>query len=177
MRKCIIFAGFMGMIMVGAVNAQPVVNSAGTGVDFPSDTATHPTFDVGQTGELNGNNAYVIKDPNIKVATTKYVGSRVNDANTGVQALDASARTQRAQVTTNAGNVSDMQTNKQTIATGNCNNLDTNLYSGCGYIAPNGANVNTNAQANYTWVKIKNSTLLLDSPGTPQYDPTPQYNP
>jgi hypothetical protein len=70
-----------------------------------------------------------------------------------------------------------MQTNKQTIATGNCNNLDTNLYSGCGYIAPNGANVNTNAQANYTWVKIKNSTLLLDSPGTPQYDPTPQYNP
>ena len=164
MRKCIVFAGFMGMIMIGAANeVQPVVNSTGTGVDFPSDAATHPTFNVGQTGELNGNNAYVIKDPTIKVATTKYVGSRVNDANTGVQALDASARTQRAQVTTNAGNVSAMQSGKQTIATGNCDNLDTTLYSGCGYIAPNGANANTNTQANYSWVKIKNSTLASNN--------------
>lgn len=160
MKKIIVFAGFMGMIMIGAANAvQPVVNSTGTGVDFPNDAATHPTFEIGQTGVLNNDNAYVIKDPNIKVATTKYVNSRVYDANTGVQALDASARTQQAQVQTNAGNVSNMQTNKQTIATGDCNNLDTTLYSGCGYIAPNGANVNTNTQANYTWVKIKNSTL------------------
>jgi len=158
MKKIMVFAGFMGMIMIGAANAQPVVNSAGTGVDFPNDAATHPTFEIGQTGVLNNDNAYVIKDPNIKVATTKYVNSRVDDANTGVQALDASARTQQAQVTTNAGNVSDMQTNKQTIATGNCAGLGT-LYSGCGYIAPNGANANTNTQANYTWVKIKNSTL------------------
>ena len=161
MRKCIIFAGFMGMIMIGAANAvQPVVNSTGTGVDFPSDAGTHPTFNVGQTGELNGNHAYVIKDPNIKVATTKYVGSRVNDANTGVQALDASARTQQAQVATNAGNVSAMQTGKQTVANDVC--ADTGpgtLYSGCGYIAPNGANANTNTRANYSWVKIKNSTL------------------
>ena len=158
MKKIMVFAGFMGMIMIGAANAQPVVNAAGMGVDFPNDAATHPTFDVNQTGVLNGNNAYVIKDPNIRVATTKYVNSRVDDANTGVQALDASARTQQAQVTTNAGNVSNMQTGKQTVASGNCTGLGT-LYSGCGYIAPNGANVNTNTQANYTWVKIKNSTL------------------
>ena len=158
MKKIMVFAGFMGMIMIGAANAQPVVNAAGTGVDFPNDAATHPTFDVNQTGVLNGNNAYVIKDPNIKVATTKYVNSRVDDANTGVQALDASARTQQAQVATNAGNVSTMQTGKQTVASGDCTGLGT-LYSGCGYIAPNGANVNTNTQANYTWVKIKNSTL------------------
>lgn len=158
MKKIMVFAGFMGMIMIGAANAQPVVNAAGTGVDFPNDAATHPTFDVNQTGVLNGNNAYVIKDPNIRVATTKYVNSRVDDANTGVQALDASARTQQAQVTTNAGNVSTMQTGKQTVASGDCTGLGT-LYSGCGYIAPNGANVNTNTQANYTWVKIKNSTL------------------
>ena len=117
MKKIIVFAGFMGMIMIGTANAvQPVVNSTGTDVDFPSDAATHPTFEIGQTGELNGNNAYVIKDPNIKVATTKYVNSRVDDANTGVQALDASARTQQAQVATNAGNVSAMQTGKQTVA-------------------------------------------------------------
>ncbi len=159
MKKIIVFAGFMGMIMIGAANAvQPVVNSTGTGVEFPSDAATHPTFEIGQTGVLNNDNAYVIKDPNIKVATTKYVNSRVDDANTGVQALDASARTQQAQVQTNAGNVSSMQTNKQTVASGDCDGLGT-LYSGCGYIAPNGANVNTNTQANYTWVKIKNSTL------------------
>ena len=161
MKKIIVFAGFMGMIMIGTANAvQPVVNSTGTDVDFPSDAATHPTFEIGQTGELNGNNAYVIKDPNIKVATTKYVNSRVDDANTGVQALDASARTQQAQVATNAGNVSAMQTGKQTVANDVC--ADTGpgtLYSGCGYIAPNGANANTNTRANYSWVKIKNSTL------------------
>lgn len=160
MKKIIVFAGFMGMIMVGAANAQPVVNAAGTGVDFPNDAATHPTFDVNQTGVLNGNNAYVIKDPNIKVATTKYVNSRVDDANTGVQALDASARTQQAQVQTNRGNVESMQTNKQTIANDVCAGTGPGtLYSGCGYIAPNGANVNTNTKANYSWVKIKNSTL------------------
>lgn len=164
MKKIMVFAGFMGMIMIGAANAvQPVVNSTGTGVEFPSDAATHPTFDVSPndvpTGELNGQ-PYLVKDSKIKVATTKYVNSRVDDANTGVQALDASARTQQAQVATNAGNVSAMQTGKQTVANDVC--ADTGpgtLYSGCGYIAPNGANANTNTRANYSWVKIKNSTL------------------
>lgn len=161
MKKIIVFAGFMGMIMIAAANAQPVVNAAGDGVDFPSDAVSHPTFEVSPndvpTGELNGQ-PYLVKDSKIKVATTKYVNSRVNEANTGVQELDASARTQQAQVTTNAGNVSDMRTNKQTIANDNCEGLGT-LYSGCGYIAPHGSDVTSNNKTKYNWVKIKNSTL------------------
>ena len=154
MKKIIVFAGFMGMIMIGTANAvQPVVNSTGTAVDFPSDTATHPTFDVSPndvpTGELNGQ-PYLVKDSKIKVATTRYVDKNVGEMSTAVEELENQALEQRAVVDENGRKVSQDLDNRLVKPAANCDKTDVNGYSvsACGYIKGTGAN------GTKQWVKI-----------------------
>ena len=149
MKKILVFSAVFGLFMIDVANAvQPVVNSAGNGVDFPNDGA-RPTFATGQTGELNGDSSYVIKDSNIKVATTKYVGTKVNAVYSDVNALKTRANTQQNVVTANGTAVTGL--GDRLVKPGSaCDTTNVNGYnvSACGYIKGTGAN------GTKQWVKI-----------------------
>ena len=150
MKKILFFSAIFGLFMIGVANAaQPVVNSAGSGVDFPNDGA-RPTFATGQTGELNGDSSYVIKDSNIKVATTKYVGTKVNAVYSDVNALKTRANTQQNVVTANGNAITDDLQGRLVKPGSPCNTTNVNGYSvsACGYIKGTGAN------GTKQWVKI-----------------------
>ncbi len=145
MKKILFFSAVFGLFMIGVANAvQPVVNSAGNGVDFPNDGA-RPTFATGQTGELNGDSSYVIKDSNIKVATTKYVGTKVNAVYSDVNALKTRANAQQNVVTANGTAVTGLG-DRLVKPTGTGNTCpqtcgpNGNAKCKCGYISANGPN-------------------------------------
>ena len=157
MKKVVFFAGILGALLLG-VNA----NAEGFDYHFAPDSGdtggnSYPTFSTAQ-GSTTGDNF-------IKVATTKYVDKQVDDANTAVVTLNTNANTANGTVTTNATDISAMETDRQVIPGSTyCANLDTTLYSGCGYISDETTASNSsgsgdsfqisNSTANYEWVKI-----------------------
>ena len=151
MKKVVFFAGVLGALLLG-VNA----NAEGFNYHFAPDSGdtggnSYPTFSTAQ-GSTTGDNF-------IKVATTKYVDKQVDDANTAVVTLNTNANTANGTVTTNATDISAMETDRQVIPGSTyCANLDTTLYSGCGYISntvPNGDTVpDSNDTDDYEWIKI-----------------------
>ncbi len=154
MKKHLVFAGAMGVLLMGAANAEVVQN-------FPADT-THPEF----TAESNQAKPYAVRESNIKAATTNYVNNRLDEANADVQALAGTAATDAATVDTNATAIAAMQTGRQvhpgtdTCSTASDNDLTAAgtaagaSYVACGYIVPNGTNADSNTASNYNWVKI-----------------------
>ena len=110
MKKTIIFAGFMGFLLVGVANA--------------ADTTT--------------------------VATVKKVDTAVNTVNAEVVALNNQATTDADTVDTHKGDITDITNNRQVVPSNltECQNLNTTLYSGCGYISTSGTD------GSYTLVKI-----------------------
>lgn len=139
MKNTVVFAGFMGALLAGNV-----------ALAFPSDTSTYPEYQVG-TQSIDGTN-YVTKDAGIKLATTKYVDAKVDGVNTEVQTLARNANTDNSTVTANAGNISNMQTDRLVVPNNPCGNLG-NEYSGCGYVAPDGDTSGTDS-TKYQWYKI-----------------------
>ncbi|MFQ6760019.1 MAG: hypothetical protein ACLRFM_01270 [Alphaproteobacteria bacterium] len=153
MKHAIIFAGVMGVILsMGAANA-----------DFPADTASYPVYQSGQQTVGTGANAQTfaegsLKDPNIKLATTKYLDKQANTVNSDVQTLNNTANTDNATVMANKTDIEEMESDRQVVAGNPCDRL-ANDEIACGYIVPEGTTTtNNNAQkhvkANYNWVKI-----------------------
>lgn len=151
MKKSTFFAGVLGALLFAAnANAEDfnyyfAPDSGDTGGN------SYPTFSTAQ-GSTTGDNF-------IKVATTKYVDKQVDDANTAVVTLNTNANTANGTVNTNETDITAMEGNRQVIPGSTyCANLDTNLYSGCGYISdtvPNGNTVpDSNNTENYEWIKI-----------------------
>ena len=154
MKRAIIFAGVMGGILFGV----------GAYAAFPADTASYPVYQSGQQTVGTGANAQTfaagsLKDPNIKLATTKYVDTRADTVNGAVQTLSNSATADNATVMANMGEISGMQSGRQVVPHDECEDLG-NEYIACGYIVPAGTTTTTGAEdvvhdsTNYQWVKI-----------------------
>ena len=110
MKKTIIFAGFMGILLVGVASA--------------ADTTV--------------------------VATVKKVDADVNTVNAAVVTLNNKANDDANTVKVQKGEITDLNSNRQVVPSNptECQNLDTTLYSGCGYISTSGTD------GAYTLVKI-----------------------
>lgn len=156
MKNTMFFVGVIGMALVTGV-----ANAAG---GFPDDAAanTYPEY-IADAQTTEGGTQYAaeaVRDKGIKLATTKYVNKHADAANTAVQGLSNTANTDNTSVTTNANNITTLTSNRQVITNNEneCANLDTNVYSGCGYIAADGQNANATTAASdktkFQWVKI-----------------------
>ncbi len=157
MKHAKIFAGVMGVILSGvAARAEDT---------FPADTATYPTYQVGQqTADTNGDSTDenfaegALKDKNIKLATTKYLDKQANTVNSDVQTLNNTANTDNATVMANKTDIEEMTSDRQVVAGNPCATL-ANDEIACGYIVPEGTTITNNdaqkhVKANYNWVKI-----------------------
>ena len=152
MKKTIIFAGVMGVMLVHMANAEVTQN-------FPTDV-THPAF----TAASNAAKPYAVREANIKLATTNYVDVRVNEANTDVQTLSTTANTDKVAVDANATAIDAMDDDRQVKpSTDSCDTTGApagTQYVACGYIAPEGGNATSSNESvqmnreNYSWVKI-----------------------
>lgn len=150
MKKTLIFAGFMGLLL--ANTGMAAVNLPA----FPADGVTNPTF----TGQNNAATNYAAQEDRIKVATTHYVDQRVGEVEAGVNALSGDVSDTQTAVEANADDIADMETGRQTVpgsAETLCNSLSTHTeYSGCGYISPSGTG--SNNASDYKWVLIASDT-------------------
>ena len=74
------------------------------------------------------------------VATVKRVDTSVNTVNQNVITLNNRANTDADKVDAHKSDITDMTSNRQVVPSNQneCANLDTNTYSGCGYISANG---------------------------------------
>lgn len=155
MKNTMFFVGVIGVAL-----ATGVANAAN---GFPDDAAanTYPEY-IAAAQEQGGTQyaAEAVRDNGIKLATTKYVNKHADAANTAVQGLSNTANTDNTTVTTNANDITTLTSNRQVITNNEneCANLDTTVYSGCGYIAADGQNANATTAASdktkFQWVKI-----------------------
>lgn len=156
MKNTMFFVGVMCMAL-----ATGVANAAN---GFPDDAAadTYPKY-IADAQTTEGGTQYAaeaVRDKGIKLATTKYVNKHADVANRDVQQLSNTANTDNTTVTTNANNITTLTSNRQVITNNEneCQGLDTNVYSGCGYIAADGTNANATTAASdktkFQWVKI-----------------------
>ena len=150
MRKIITFSGVIGALLLGGM---AYADTAATAY-FPNETHTYPVYQYAQQ-TVDGTNyaAGAVRDEKIRVATTKYVDTKVDGANTGVQTLNTAANQQDSQTSTNATNITGLESSKQ-VKPGSdvCASLAAD-ESGCGYIAAAGQ-ADSNDSSNYQWVKI-----------------------
>ncbi len=156
MKNTMFFVGVIGMALVTGV-----ANAAN---GFPDDAAANTYPEYIADAQTPGGTSYAaeaVRDKGIKLATTKYVNKHADAANSDVQQLSNTANTDNTTVTTNANNITTLTNNRQVITNNEneCVELDTNVYSGCGYIAPDGADANNAATAasdktKFQWVKI-----------------------
>ena len=162
MKKTALFAGFMGVLLAGVMNAN---------ADFSyylapdSDASNYPTWSTA-SGTTTG-------DDFLKLATTKYVDKKVDDENDAVVTLNNNANTQNTVVSGNETSISDLETNRQVVPQNASNSFcnehaseigENKKYSACGYISNtttasnstgSGDNVQVNnASANYEWIVI-----------------------
>ena len=134
MKRILIFAGFMGILLTGSAMAA-------NGIADDANASNYPSF----------------SPENIKVATTNYVDTKVGTEDTNVANLASRAQGDTTQVTTNGTDITAMQTNRQVIPTNNCEGVGSGqnaLYSGCGYISGNGTT------GSYNWIKIRSGNLV-----------------
>lgn len=165
MKKTVVFAGFMGLLLAATGVAR---GDTPTPYFAPDTPANYPGFTeqsqtIGSGANAQTYAAGTIKDDFIKLATTKYVDARVDDANNSVVTLNGNANTANTNVTTNETDITAMQSNRQVIpgsdSCANANDVGENQnYAACGYISDGTADANgypgSNASAHYAWVKI-----------------------
>ena len=147
MKKILVFSAVFGLFMIGAPNAvQPVVTDSG--VSFPSDSPS-PAYPAFVSGKPTNATQKSVKDDVVKVATTKYVGTKVNAVYSDVNALKTRANTQQNVVTANGTAVTGLGDRLAKPGSA-CNTTNVNGYSvsACGYIKGTGAN------GTKQWVKI-----------------------
>lgn len=145
MKKLMFFVGIMAVCLsVKTVNAE-----------IAGDTSSYPEY-KGEAQTVGGQTyaAGSIKSNKITVATTKFVNNHAGVADGAVQTLTDRANTDKGTVTTNGTDITALQGDRQVVPNDNvCDNLGTQ-YSGCGYIAADGADAVSNDKTKYKWVKI-----------------------
>lgn len=145
MKKILFFSAVFGLFMIGVANAvQPVVNSTGDNVVFPSDSP-NPAYPNFVSGKPTTPTEKSVKDDVVKVATTKYVDKEVAETLTAVGNLASRASEQSGAISANGTAVTELG-NRLVKPTGTGNTCpqtcgaNGNSRCKCGYISANGPN-------------------------------------
>jgi len=158
MKRTVVFAGVIGVLLAGTVAARADNDTPyfapDTPANYPGFTEQAQTIGTGANAQQFA--AGSIKDDFIKLATTKYVDKKVDDVNDQVVTLNNSANTANTAVTANEDDIDDLEENRQVVPqTNTCSGNDIGEgqnYAACGYISSGGTG--TNQASEYAWVKI-----------------------